>query len=78
MTSILFPIFCMVLMEQQRSRKGKVQSTSHLVKKLIVLQHPQCLETNALKPVLPNTEVNHQFSKNHLKMKVFLDFLIQL
>lgn len=76
MTSILFPIFCVVLLEQQRSRKGKAPITSHSRQKLRVLQHPQCIETNALKPVLPNTEISHQFPKNPLKRKVSLDFLI--
>lgn len=43
-----------------------MQSREHqsLEKKLSVLQPIQCLETNALKPVLPNREVNHQLSEN--------------
>lgn len=68
----LWPVFSLSILlygpnGQQRSRKSKVQSTSHLEKKLSVLEPTQCLETNALKPVLPNREVKHQISKKSLE-----------
>lgn len=38
-----------------------------ITKKLSILQPTKRLETNVLKLVFPNTEVNHQFSKKLLE-----------